>query len=371
MKFRCLTGILLFFFSCVCIAQEGISFENLTYEEALVKARETGKKVFVDCYTKTCGPCKYMARVIFPQKVCGDYFNPLYISLMKDMEEGDGIDIAQKYQVRMYPTYLILNTDGSLFLRYEGGAERNPDVFIRKIKDHLLLVEWNAIYERGDYDDAFLQKYMDLLERYDSSRLQEIMEETMLGWDIERLCEPTSWYKIKAQIKNPENMLFQHVLEYRDEFIQKLGKSEVENALLSVFSEEFRVCKMMNLDLNRRMNDLRKLENDDFQGAKALRYRMLIYQIINDKWSDRIDEIIEILKNLEPEIPNSIDRVAILTELSGIDKLITDKLKCEELHSLLSHLTVSLSAEQIKPVLRIMRLLEGRINDIENKGHIN
>ena len=78
---------------CCCNAQDGIKFENITYKEALAKAKKTNKLVFIDCYTKTCGPCKYMAKNIFPQKECGDFFNPRFVSIMKDVEEGDGVEI--------------------------------------------------------------------------------------------------------------------------------------------------------------------------------------------------------------------------------------------------------------------------------------
>lgn len=118
----------------VALAQ-GVLFENLTLKAALAKAKETGKQVFVDCYTKTCGPCKFMVREIFPQKVCGDYFNPRFVSVMKDMQEGEGLDIAKRYEVMIYPTYLVLNPDGTLVYKFEGGAMKDATKFVEKIKE--------------------------------------------------------------------------------------------------------------------------------------------------------------------------------------------------------------------------------------------
>ena len=55
---------------------EGVVFvENKTFAEAVAMAKESGKKVFLDCYTSWCGPCKMMTKNIFPQKAAGDYFN--------------------------------------------------------------------------------------------------------------------------------------------------------------------------------------------------------------------------------------------------------------------------------------------------------
>ena len=43
---------LLFLLASNSIAQEGTNFEDLTFQEALAKAKTTGKKLFIDCYTK-------------------------------------------------------------------------------------------------------------------------------------------------------------------------------------------------------------------------------------------------------------------------------------------------------------------------------
>ena len=70
---------------------EGVVFlEGKTFAEAVDLARESGKKVFLDCYTSWCGPCKMMTREIFPQKAAGDYFNREYVNIKIDMEKGEG-----------------------------------------------------------------------------------------------------------------------------------------------------------------------------------------------------------------------------------------------------------------------------------------
>ena len=79
MKFISIISLLLLLTSN-SIAQEGTNFEDLTFQEALAKAKTTGKKLFIDCYTKTCGPCKYMTSNVFPQEIVGDYFNEHFVA---------------------------------------------------------------------------------------------------------------------------------------------------------------------------------------------------------------------------------------------------------------------------------------------------
>ena len=93
---------------------QGIRFETGGLQEALAKARKENKAVFVDCYTSWCGPCKMMSSKVFPDKQAGDFFNPRFISLKIDMEKDEGKELAQKWGIRAFPTYLILDPQGEI-----------------------------------------------------------------------------------------------------------------------------------------------------------------------------------------------------------------------------------------------------------------
>ena len=109
--------------------KEGIQFSDLSFEEALKKAGEEGKRVFMDCYTTWCGPCRVMNMQVFPQKIVGDYFNEHFISLKMDMEKGEGKMLLEKYQVEGFPTMFVLEPDGSVVCKMVGsrGAQKLLD----------------------------------------------------------------------------------------------------------------------------------------------------------------------------------------------------------------------------------------------------
>lgn len=102
---------------------EGINFQDLSLKEALKKAEEEGKYVFLDAYAAWCGPCKWMEANTFRDKEVGKTFNDNFISVKIDMEKGEGPGIAQKYRVRAYPTMFILNSKGEVQKRILGAKK--------------------------------------------------------------------------------------------------------------------------------------------------------------------------------------------------------------------------------------------------------
>lgn len=101
----------------------GIAFKKITLSEARSAAAQEEKMIFVDVYTTWCPPCKFMDEKIFPQKEVGDYFNSNFINTKFDAGKGEGIKIAEIYNIKNYPTYLILDKEGKELGRITGMKE--------------------------------------------------------------------------------------------------------------------------------------------------------------------------------------------------------------------------------------------------------
>lgn len=101
----------------------GIEFFNGTFTEACEKAKKENKLVFMDAYTSWCGPCKMMSAQVFTRKDVGLYFNEKFVNVKIDMEKGEGIELAKKYNVTAYPTLLIIDGNGTLVHKCVGGSD--------------------------------------------------------------------------------------------------------------------------------------------------------------------------------------------------------------------------------------------------------
>ena len=103
-------------------------------EEIYEKAKAEKKYVLINFHTKTCAPCKKMEKTVFPTPQCGEYINKHFIPITIDGEDnGTGTEIAKKYSVFIFPTYLILSPEcfkeGEIL-----GAEFDIDKFLEMLK---------------------------------------------------------------------------------------------------------------------------------------------------------------------------------------------------------------------------------------------
>src|SRR5205085_10762014 len=83
-------------------AEGGLNLFQGTFNEALAKAKEQNKLLFIDCFTTWCGPCKLMDAHVFTNDSVFNYFNSKFVCYRSDMEKGEGIDIAKRYSIKNY-----------------------------------------------------------------------------------------------------------------------------------------------------------------------------------------------------------------------------------------------------------------------------
>lgn len=144
--------------SIIVVAQDGIQFQKNNFGEMLEKAKKENKLIFIDAMAVWCGPCKLMDKNVFSQKPVGDYFNANFINGKFDMEKGEGLELAARYGVRSYPTYLFINGDGQLVSRNMGYMPEST--FLELGKEAYAAVKnmgsMKSRFEKGEKDPDFL-----------------------------------------------------------------------------------------------------------------------------------------------------------------------------------------------------------------------
>lgn len=216
---------------------EGVVFlENKTFAEAVETAKESGKKIFLDCYTTWCGPCKMMTNTIFPQKAAGEYFNSEFVNIKIDMEKGEGIELAKKLAVKAYPTFVMFDSTGKEIGRLVGGM-KTAEEFVAAVKEAVgenSLSVMNEKYSKGERSPEFLCKYLTVLDNaYDTDKARIVADEMLQGKTKELLDNEMLFTTFMKYNKSPMSEAFQYVLQHKDEFTAKYPNAKLDRMMSS------------------------------------------------------------------------------------------------------------------------------------------
>lgn len=227
-------------------AHVGVYFEDLTFEQALEKAKLNRQMVFVDCYTSWCGPCKYMTSKIFPQEKMGDYLNR-FICVKYDMEKGEGPELAKRFGVAAYPTFLLIDMNGNVRHKIVGGGE--PDQFIKRVEEafdeNKATGVLEAKYKSGNREPAFLANYVQMLVATYGKNADVVANELFQRLNDEEKVSEDYWFLYtNASLAPAGSATYNYLLNNRDKFVKSLGEEVVEQHFIKLYNA--RLDKVIN-----------------------------------------------------------------------------------------------------------------------------
>lgn len=269
------------FIGAFALAQ-GIKFEESNFTAVLAKAKKENKLVFIDAYTTWCGPCKLMAKNIFPQKTVGDYYNSHFINAKIDMEKGEGIEIAKKYNVKAFPTYLFVDGNGELVHRTLGYVEEND--FIQFAKDagdpSKRLTALKQKFEDGEKDPEFLKNLASLTMYNDAEFAGRVMERY---FSSKKELDREDLQMLLSAAQNADSPMYKIFLERKAEISQMITPQKYEAIdknikISSIFKKSYN-AQSKTWDDNYFLNEAQKFLSKDeaekilkkAQASRALR----------------------------------------------------------------------------------------------------
>lgn len=289
-------------------SQQGTTFNSDPLKENLDKAGKENKLVFLDAYTSWCGPCKMMDDRIFPHQEVSKMMHNYFIPAKYNMEKGEGIEIAKQYDINTYPTFLILQADGTIWHKLIGAFEK-PEDFIAKINE---VVDSNraygpltAQYEAGNRNLSMMRNYIyALLDFRDTEKTEMVVKELLASLDKEEIISETYWFIFENNQLSPvgsKNLDF--VLNNLELFYENVGAEKVNGKLAETFEK-----KLENILIGRdRQSSLQEvlllkeyIEPYEFPGKE----RLLDYaNMIQAQKSNDLNQMLDLSEKIFPGMP--------------------------------------------------------------------
>ncbi len=217
---------------------QGVNFEpeGTTLEQASAKAKAENKLIFLDCYTQWCGPCKKMAREVFPLAEVGEVMNPKFVSIKIDMESAYGAPLAKKLQIQAYPTFVIFNADAQEISRFLGyhAASDFLKVLEEKGKDDASAA-LKARFDAGERDPQFLQEYLaSLTAAYKGDEANNVAEAILEGKEESFAADSTLRMIFFRNVTNPFAKAFVYTAKHPEALKAAMGAMPVEMKIQNV-----------------------------------------------------------------------------------------------------------------------------------------
>lgn len=112
-------------------AREATGLESLSLEAGLAKAQAENKKVLVEYSAVWCPTCRALDRRVFAEPEVRKAIERHYVFVRIDHESDEGDAFREQYDVKGFPTILLLRPDGRLYRPIE--VTMDPVEFLRRL----------------------------------------------------------------------------------------------------------------------------------------------------------------------------------------------------------------------------------------------
>jgi len=204
--------------------------------QSLFETAKAKKQIaMIDFYTTWCAPCEAMEKTIYRNELFFPYTQKM-VSYKIDAEKGEGIALASKYNVGIYPTIIFVDSDGNEIERIIG-FDNNLERWFKKI-DRILegkdvASNWVKLYEKDktlDLSNKLAKYFMN----FDIKKAEPFYQNCLLldpDGKLKETVDNIGSYSLALLSENPEKGEVECL-----SFISKFSKSEKSGKVLANYS---------------------------------------------------------------------------------------------------------------------------------------
>lgn len=255
------------------LSAQMILFEG-SFDEALKKAKEEKKDLFVDFYADWCGPCKAMASQVFTRPEVGEYFNAHFVCVQVNVEAKENVEVVRKYDVKVLPTMIFIDREGKEIRLVRGAVDAVALLNEAKIarKERLSFEQLYEKYKKKKKDMELLQQllldapfFMSTREGYERqkwvTRVESLFPDYLKGKRLENMINEKDFQIMTLYHSQTakEDPVFDFVAANFDKYAQAVGEKEIAGYLMSLNNSYIiQLCKQGNVDYKKRLDRVNK-----------------------------------------------------------------------------------------------------------------
>ncbi len=162
----------------------------------------------------------------------GELYNKNFVCVKIDAEKGEGIELAHKYGVRSYPSYIFVDPSTQEMIHRSGGNKPAKDFMADVngvLNPKLSSIYLAEKYQIGDYDADFLVDYIRGQKTSGSRNVVKDFDKLIeMGC---KLTDPTIWDLFVECVGGYDNVYIKQISENYDDYITLFGKENVDKKL--------------------------------------------------------------------------------------------------------------------------------------------
>jgi thioredoxin-related protein len=248
----------------------GLQFQDITYEQALLKSTSEKKPVFIFCFATWCHFCEYMKDSVLPTAAVGEFYNQNFICIKMDLEK-EGKSLNQKtIRAKSFPVLLFMNSQGEMLHRVTG--KKDAQDFIQIGKDALdstkQLRTFVYKYRDGKLSPSQTYEYFKMVDRAGMDN-QSLINNYLTLIPEDKLTATYSWKTMYELYKDIEQPCMKLILEHRSDYATKYTADSIDNKIIGLYINAL-MSKVQMLDSNGYLSIQEKLRASKLDLAEKI-----------------------------------------------------------------------------------------------------